>query len=140
MAQMVDCFYWNPDIRFETKLSFTTEEISKGLLLRKPVFTIEALQKIIDRIKTARQEYLRTHDIPAVLDTIDTVNALWRNPAYHGRKTAREVLPAVTGFSIEMIESWGFDFFFDILKKENLPLAGKRQAQDYTVFRHVVMV
>lgn len=134
MAQMVDCFYWDPDIRFETKLSFTTEEISKGLLLRKPVFTIEALQKIIDRIKTARQEYLRTHDIPAVLDTIDTVNALWRDPAYHGRKTAREVLPAVTGFSIEMIESWGFDFFFDILKKENLPLAGKRQAQEYTVF------
>lgn len=134
MAQMVDCFYWDPDIRFETKLSFTTEEISKGLLLRKPVFTIEALQKIIDRIKTARQEYLRTHDIPAVLDTIDTVNALWRDPVYHGRKTAREVLPAVTGFSIEMIESWGFNFFFDILKKENLPLAGKRQAQDYTVF------
>ncbi len=134
MAQMVDCFYWDPDIRFETKLSFTTEEISKGLLLRKPVFIIEALQKIIDRIKTARQEYLRTHDIPAVLDTIDTVNALWRDPAYHGRKTAREVLPAVTGFSIEMIESWGFDFFFDILKKENLPLAGKRQAQEYTVF------
>lgn len=131
---MVDCFYWDPDIRFETKLSFTTEEISKGLLLRKPVFTIEALQKIIDRIKTARQEYLRTHDIPAVLDTIDTVNALWRDPVYHGRKTAREVLPAVTGFSIEMIESWGFNFFFDILKKENLPLAGKRQAQDYTVF------
>lgn len=134
MAQIVDCFYWDPDIRFETKLSFTTEEISKGLLLRKPVFTIEALQKIIDRIKTARQEYLRTHDIPAVLDTIDTVNALWRDPVYHGRKTAREVLPAVTGFSIEMIESWGFNFFFDILKKENLPLAGKRQAQDYTVF------
>lgn len=134
MAQMVDCFYWDPDIRFETKLSFTTEEISKGLLLRKPGFTIEALQKIIDRIKTARQEYLRTHDIPAVLDTIDTVNALWRDPVYHGRKTAREVLPAVTGFSIEMIESWGFNFFFDILKKENLPLAGKRQAQDYTVF------
>ncbi len=134
MAQMVDCFFWDPDIRFETNLSFTTEEINKEILLRKPVFTIEALQKIIDRIKTARLEYLRTHDIPAVLDTIDMVNALWRDPMYHGRKTAREVLPAVTGFSIEMIESWGFDFFFGILKKENLPLAGKRQAQEYRVF------
>ncbi len=134
MAQIVDCFFWDPNIDFDTKLSFTTEEINKEVLLRKPVFTIEALQRIIDRIKTARQEYLRTHDIPAVLDTIDKVNALWRDPAYHGRKTAREVLPIVTGFSIEMIESWGFDFFFDILKKENLPLAGKRQAQEYKVF------
>ena len=92
------------------------------------------LEKIIDRIKTARQEYRRTRDIPAVFDAIDKVNALWRNPNYKGRKIARNVLPTVTGFSIEMIEFWGFDYFFDILKKENLPLAGKLQAQNYQEF------
>jgi hypothetical protein len=134
MGRTIDCFFWDPRIHFDTKLSFTTEEIGKGIILRKPVFTIEALEKIIDRIKTARKDYLRTHDIPAVLDVIDTVNGLWRNPSYQGRKTVRDVLPTVTGFSIEMIESWGFDYFFDILRKENLPLAGKLPAKNYQTF------
>ncbi len=134
MGKTVDCYFWDSHIRFDSEVRFTSEDIGKGIILRKPVFSIEILQKIIDRIKTARQDYLRTHDIPAILDTIDKVNAFWRDPTYHGRKTAREVLPVVTGFSIEMIESWGFDFFFDILKKDNLPLAGKRQVQDYQKF------
>jgi hypothetical protein len=134
MGKTIDCYFWDSHIRFDSEVRFTSEDIGKGIILRKPVLSIEVLQKIIDRIKTARQEYLRTHDIPAVLDTIDKVNTLWRDSTYHGRKTAREVLPVVTGFSIEMIESWGFDFFFDILKKDNLPLAGKRQVQDYQKF------
>jgi hypothetical protein len=134
MEHMVDCFFWDSKIQFDSELSFTTEDIGNGITLCKPVFTVEALEKIIDRIKTARQEYLRTHDIPAVLDTIDKVNALWRDSSYHGRIIARDVLPTVTGFSIEMIESWGFDYFFDILKKDNLPLAGKLQAQNYREF------
>ena len=134
MDYIVDCFFWDSAIRFDTEISFTSEEIGDGISLRKPVFTVDVLQKIINRIKTARQEYLRAYDIPAVFDVIDKVNALWKNPAYHGRKIARDVLPTVTGFSIEMIETWGFDYFFDILKKENLPLAGKLQAYNYRDF------
>lgn len=134
MGQIVDCFFWDPVIQFEEELKFTSEDIGQGITLRKPVFTIESLEKIITRIKTARQEYLRTHDIPAVLDAIDKVNALWRNPFYPGRRTARDVLPTVTGFSVEMIESWGFDYFFDIIKKDGLPLAGKLQSQNFREF------
>ena len=134
MGRTVDCFFWDPALRFDPELTFITEDIGSGITLRKPVFTVEALEKIIQRIKIARQEYLRTHDIPDVLDAIDKVNALWINPSYQGRKIAREVLPIVTGFSVEMIESWGFDYFFDIIKKDNLPLAGKLQAQNYREF------
>jgi hypothetical protein len=134
MGQAIECHFWDPAIQFDHELSFTSEDIGGGFTLRKPVFTVEILEKIIERIKQARQEYLRTHDIPEVLDTIDTVNALWRNPAYHGRITARDVLPTVTGFSIEMIELWGFDYFFDILKKDNLPLAGKQQPNNFKEF------
>lgn len=134
MRQVVDCFFWDPAIKFDGEVHLVSEDIGSGITLRKPVFTTEILERIISRIKTARKEYLRTHDIPAVLETIDTVNALWRNPSYDGRKIARDVLPTVTGFSIEMIESWGFDYFFDILRKENLPLAGKFQAQEYQEF------
>jgi hypothetical protein len=134
MGQIIDCFFWDPAIRFDQELLYTSEQIGNGITLRKPVFTVDALKKIIDRIKTARQEYLRTHDIPAVLDVIDKVNALWMNPAYQGRKIARDVLPTVTGFSLEMIETWGFDYFFDIIKKDNLPLAGKLQPNNYREF------
>jgi hypothetical protein len=92
MGQTIDCFFWDPAIRFDQELQFVSEEIGNGITLRKPVFTVEVLKKIIDRIKTARQEYLHTHDIPAVLDVIDKVNALWMNPSSHGRKIARDVL------------------------------------------------
>ncbi len=134
MGQIVDCFFWDPAIQFDEELKFISEDVGQGITLRKPVFTVGALEKIITRIKTARQEYLRTHDIPAVLDAIDKVNALWRNPLYHGREIARDVLPTVTGFSIEMIESWGFDYFFDIIKKDGLPLAGKLQPHNFREF------
>jgi hypothetical protein len=131
MGQVVDCFFWDPAITFDEELKLVSEDIGNGITLRKPVFTVEVLGKIIERIKTTRKEYLRTHDIPAVLDVIDKVNALWLNPSYHGRKIARDVLPTVTGFSIEMIETWGFDYFFDIIKKDNLPLAGKLQLNNF---------
>ena len=134
MGKVVDCFFWDPAIRFDQEVHFVSEDIGSGITLRKPVFTIEMLEKIIDRIKKARQEYLRTYDIPAVLDMIDKVNALWRKPSYHGRKLAREVLPIVTGFSVEMIETWGFEYFFDIIKKDNLPLAGTLQPNNFREF------
>jgi hypothetical protein len=134
MGKVVDCFFWDPAIRFDQQIQYISEDIGNDVILRKPMFTIEALGKIIDRIKKARFEYLQTHDIPAVLDVIDKVNVLWRDPLYHGRKLAREVLPIVTGFSIEMIETWGFEYFFDIIKKDNLPLAGTLQPNNYREF------
>jgi hypothetical protein len=134
MGKHIDCFFWDPSLQFDKELQFISEEIGEGITLRKPVFTIEMLQKIIERIKAARHEYLRTHDIPAVLEVIDKVNRLWQNPQYPGRKMTREVLPIVTGFSIKMIETWGFDYFFDIIKKENLPLAGKLQPNNFREF------
>jgi hypothetical protein len=134
MGRTIDCFFWNPAIRFEHELTYISEDIGGGITLKKPVFTIEILEKIIEGIKKARQDYLLNHDIPAVLDAIDKVNALWMDPVYKGRKIARDVLPTVTGFSIEMIESWGFDYFFDILKKDNLPLAGKLAPNNFREF------
>ena len=134
MGHVLDCFFWDPAIRFNQKIQIVSEDIGNGITLKKPIFTTEALEKIIIHIKNVQKEYVRTHDIPAVLETIDTVNALWMDPTYKGRKIAREVLPTVTGFSVEMIESWGFDYFFDIIKKENLPLAGKLQPNHFREF------
>jgi hypothetical protein len=134
MEQIIDCFYWDPHIQFDSELQFSHENISNEITLRKPLFTLEVLKKIIERIKNARQDYLQTHSIPEVLDAIDQVNTRWHDPSYQGRKISRDVLPTVTGFSIEMIESWGFNYFFDILKKENLPLTGKLDVENYRDF------
>ena len=134
MSRTIDCFFWNPNLRIESDLEFTYEDIGNGIELKKPVFTVEVLDKIIESIKHMRRNYLVTIDIPTVLDVIDQVNGLWMNPKYNGRKIAREVLPTITGFSVEMVESWGFDHFLGIIKKQNLPIFGKLKPSDFKEF------
>lgn len=134
MGRTIDCHFWNPELGLEDSLEFTYEDIGNNIELKKPVFTINALNKIINNIKQARQNYLLKIEIPTVLNVIEKVTNIWMDPEYKGRKIAREVLPTVTGFSLEMIESWGFDHFMSILKKENLPLFGKLQPDKYKEF------
>ena len=131
MGKTIDCHYWNPNLGLEDNLEFQYEDIGNGIVLRKPVFTIKSLEKIIDSIRESRKDYLLKVEIPHIMDVIGTVTELWMNPDYHGRKMARDILPTVTGFSVEMIESWGFDNFMSILKKENLPLLGKLDPDNY---------
>jgi hypothetical protein len=134
MNRTIDCYFWNPKLRINSDLEFTYEDVGYGIELKKPVFTVEILDKIIESIKQMRRNYLLSIDIPKVIDTIDRVNNLWMNPKYNGRKIAREVLPTLTGFSVEMIESWGFDHFLGIIKKENLPVFGKLKPDDFKEF------
>jgi len=134
MGKTIDCHFWNPNLGLEDSLEFTYEDIGNNIELKRPVFTVKALDKIINSIKQARQNYLLKIDVPTVFDVIEKVTNKWSDPDYKGRKIAREVLPTVTGFSLEMIESWGFDHFMSILKKENLPLFGILQPDKYKEF------
>jgi hypothetical protein len=134
MGKVINCYYWNPKLGIEDNMEFTYEDIGGGIELKKPVFTIEILDKIIEGIKKARREYLLKVDIPTIIDVIGRVNNLWMDLMYKGRKIAREVLPTVTGFSVEMVESWGFDHFLSIIKKENLPLFGKLIPNNFKKF------
>ena len=134
MGKTIDCHFWNPNLKLDDELEFTYEDIGNNIELKRPVFTAKTLNKIISSIKQARTDYLLKIDIPTVFDVIGKVTDMWMNPDYHGRKIAREVLPKVTGFSVEMLESWGFDHFMSILKKENLPLFGKLQPDKFSKF------
>jgi len=134
MGKVINCYYWNPNLGIEDKMDFIYENVGMGIELKKPVFTIEVLDKIIEGIKQARHEYLLNVDIPTVIDVIGRVNKLWMDLMYKGRKIAREVIPLVTGFSIEMVETWGFNHFLSIIKKENLPLFGKLHPGNFKVF------
>jgi len=134
MEKIIDCFFWDKDLGLEDKLDFNYEDVGNNIKLKKPVFTTRSLEKIINNIKKARKEYLLKIDLPTVFDVIEKVTNKWADPNYKGRKIAIEVLPTVTGFSHEMIESWGFDHFMGILKRENLPLFGKLQPDKYKKF------
>jgi len=135
MGKTIDCHYWNPNLGLDDTLEFQYEDVGNGIELRKPIFTIKSLDIIIDSIKESRKNYLLKIEIPHIIDVIDKVTELWMNPDYHGRKIARDILPTVTGFSVEMIESWGFDNFMSILKKENLSIFGKLDPKNYQQFK-----
>jgi len=137
MTKPIDCFFWNPNLGLKNKLEFSYEDIGNGIVLKKPILTIEALDKIIKSIKQARADYLLKIDLPTVFDVISKVTDLWMNPDYKGRKIARDILPTITGFSLEMLESWGFNHFMSILKKENLPLFGKLKPENYEEFSNL---
>lgn len=137
MSRTIECYFWNPSLDLDDRLDFIFEYIGNGIELKKPIFTKKALDKIINSIKQARKEYLLRVGIPQVLNAIEKVTDLWRNPNYHGRKISREILPTVTGFSEEMLESWGFGRFMSILNKENLPLFGKLHSKNYTKFTEI---
>jgi len=134
VTRTIDCYFWNPDLGIDETLEFTYEDIGNDIELKKPVLTIQVLGKLLDDIKKIRREYLLSLDIPDILDTIGRVTNLWMDPEYKGRKLALEVLPTVTGFSVEMLEYWGFDYFLSTMKKENLPLFGKLHPHEYREF------
>ena len=134
MGRIVECYFWNPNLGLEDTLEFSYDDVGNGIELKKPVFTTNALEKIINSIKQSRNDYLLKIDIPTVFDAIEKVTNRWMDPNYNGRQIAREVLPTVTGFSLEMLESWGFDHFMGILKKHNLPLSGKLKPENYQDF------
>ena len=134
MKKIINCYYWNQKLKLENELKFTFEEIGDKFLLKKPVLTPRACKIILKDLRKTRNEYLMNLDIPTVLDYIGKVSDLWMNPQYKGRKLAREILPLVTGFSVEMLESWGFNQFMRVMDKDKLPLFGKPKAKDFQSF------
>ena len=137
MGKTIDCYYWDRSLGLEDEIDFTYEDIGNEIELKRPVFTNSSLEKIIESLKKARNEYLLKIDVPTVLDVIENVTNKWADPNYKRRKIALNVLPTVTGFSPEMIEAWGFDHFMKILRKENLSLFGKLKPDQYTDFKEL---
>lgn len=68
-----------------------------------PIFDKKDVLEIAEKIVLKKR---RAHDrqIDDVLDVIDQVGSLWRNPNYDLRKEALEVLPMMTGQSKELCE------------------------------------
>ena len=51
MGKTIECYFWDPSLELEDKLEFTYEDVGNNIELKKPVFTVKSLEKIIDRMK-----------------------------------------------------------------------------------------
>ena len=111
MTTTIDTHYWNPNLKLSQKVEFSTKKINSQFDLRTPILTKTLIKEILTDIKKQRDQYLCSTDIPTILDTIGQVTEQWLNPMYKGRILARKVLPTITGFSEEMIDTWGFGRF-----------------------------
>ena len=134
MGKTIECYFWNPELDLEDKLDFNYQDIGNGIELKRPIFSNDALDKIITDLKKKRKEFLLKMGIANILDIIGKVTDQWMNSDYSRRKFALEILPTVTGFSVEMLESLGFGYMLGLLKKEHIPLAGKLQNKNFTEF------
>lgn len=134
MGKIIKCYFWNPELDLEDKLDFNYQDIGHGIKLKKPVLTTNVLDKIITDLKLKRKEHLLNMGIANIIDVIDKVTEQWMNPNYTRRKFALDVLPIVTGFSVQMLESFGFGHMLGLLKKDNIPITGKLQHNNFKEF------
>jgi hypothetical protein len=134
VVRIIDTHFWNPNIDLSEDIKYTYIPIDENNTLRVPLLTKVSLEQILKSIRNQREHYLISADIPTIIETINTVTGQWLDPLYKGRIIAREILPTITGFSQEMIETWGFGRFLSILKKENLPLFRKLHHKDFQEF------
>ena len=58
MGKTIECYFWNPELDLEDKLDFNYQDIGNGIELKKPVFSNDALDKIITDLKKKRKEFL----------------------------------------------------------------------------------
>ncbi|MDQ1002559.1 hypothetical protein QFZ28_002959 [Neobacillus niacini] len=110
-----------PDIGdeiIETKiLTFTRK--GKELEVEAPLLTMEQMQLVTEKIKTASAEVLKNMSITEIISIIDTAIEvlLDRNSTY--RKKAEKLLPIVTGYDEEMIRL-GLTAFLKKFRKHEL--------------------
>ncbi len=110
-----------------TSLEFGYTE--QKVRVESPKLTPELLKRIIKDIKDARENYLVHQPVHKILNTIDKVMNLWKDPSYPLRKLAQELLPTITGFSASMI-SQILSSFMTMMNGDTLKLLLKEELGD----------
>jgi hypothetical protein len=135
MTEIIDCYFWKKNLDFKNKPKFEYQEIDKSIKLKKPILDINILDTIISELKKDR-EYLQNLDTSDLFNIIKQIADLWMDPNYELRKKATELLPIVTGFSKEMIESLTYRFI-NFLEKRDLPLFKKLNPEEFRDFNNL---
>ena len=94
-------------------------DAERQVVLGTPVATPELVSKAIGRVKASRDAYLAEVPIEHIIDVIDATVGCWLDPAYHLRKIAEELLPAITGYSRPMV-SMGIEEMLKPYRRDGL--------------------
>jgi hypothetical protein len=127
-----DCHFWDPDIP-TPDLQYTYTDIA-GITIRKPILTTQTIATILAGLEHQRTEYLCSHSLPDIFDTIMDLITQWADPDSPWRRIAHDLLPPITGYSPQMIEEWGFNVFLQTLDPRDLPLTGRLDPHHYRQF------
>ena len=74
-----------------------------GVALRMPVVTPELVELVAQRLLAAQATYLSERPVMEIVEVLGRVMSRWYDPEHPGRRTAEELLPAITGYAPEMV-------------------------------------
>ncbi len=133
MTTTIDCHFWDPDLTCDS-LNYTYADITDHITLRRPILTPDTLTPILATLEQHRTDYLCSHSLPDIFDTVMDLITQWTDPDSPWRRLAHDILPPITGYSHQMIEEWGFNVFLQTLNPRNLPLTGRLDPRRYHEF------
>lgn len=101
----VDGYYLPPG--FRQKISkFNIEQFGQKetrVQLKVPLVTRAFVEVLADYLKKQREAYLAELPLERIIHVLDAASRLWLNPDYPPRQLALKTIPAMTGFSPEVV-------------------------------------
>jgi hypothetical protein len=100
--------------------------------LRFPRLNAVQLRQVMNRLAAARQEYLACATTRELIALIDMARNRWLDYRFRWRMEAERMLPAVTGYSAEMVRR-GLDDYLSIFKRDNLKALVRAELGDLDI-------
>jgi Acyl-CoA reductase (LuxC) len=102
------------------------DEVAEWQVLRYPELEVQfprltpaGLAAQLERVASARDEYLRDLPVSRIVTLLDRVASRWLDPASPYRREAERLLPAITGYAEPAVRK-GLASYLSLLREENL--------------------
>ncbi len=90
-----------------------------GVGLELPLWTPETLKRALEKVVASREAKLARRPLSSLLSSLGQAVAVWLDPASAERREAEALLPALTGFSPQMVRHT-LPFLFEPYRRECL--------------------
>ncbi len=100
-------YYLPPGFREQVK-AFSTEVYGgRGIAVHVKVPSVSRamVEALTDHLKEEREKYLARQPIERIVDVLDEASRRWLDTSYPYRELVLKVVPAITGFSREVVEA-----------------------------------
>ncbi len=96
--------YALPGVKVEEFVDLEYGPSEERAILRLPVVTPAVLAAATESVTQARDGYLATIPVSQIVEVIAIAVERWQDPGYHLRVVVHELLPAITGYSTQMLQ------------------------------------